>query len=145
MNLRSLFLYRYLSRTPHHITQSTRSHQDEERKRKVEKKVKFLGWVDNKSKRISDLYGKASIFVLPSYFENMSLVLLEALASGCTVLASNVGGNPEVVNKEDLFEVGNIAELRRKIEKNMKRKMKINKLDKRFYLSKIIKEFEEIL
>jgi glycosyltransferase involved in cell wall biosynthesis len=37
------------------------------------------------------------IFVLPSLSEALSNSLLEAMASGCTVVASRVGGNPELV------------------------------------------------
>lgn len=45
--------------------------------------------------------------VLPSREEGMSNVLLEAMAAGRAVLASNVGGNPELVDDENtglLFE-----------------------------------------
>jgi len=74
--------------------------------------VKFYGWVDNSSSQMKELYGRAKVFVSASWFENMSIVLLEALASGCIVIASNVGGNPEVItNKNNLFEKGDIEGL----------------------------------
>ncbi len=37
------------------------------------------------------------IFVLPSYSEALSNALMEAMACGCCVAASRVGGNPELV------------------------------------------------
>src|SRR6185295_14850716 len=41
------------------------------------------------------------IFVLPSLFEAFSNALMEAMASGCAVVASNVGGNPELVTDHE--------------------------------------------
>lgn len=38
------------------------------------------------------------IFVLPSLTEALSNSLMEAMAAGCAVIASNVGGNPELVS-----------------------------------------------
>jgi glycosyltransferase involved in cell wall biosynthesis len=47
------------------------------------------------------------IFVLPSLNEALSNSLMEAMACGCAVIASNVGGNPELVAHQErglLFE-----------------------------------------
>ena len=55
--------------------------------------VKFLGDVRD----VPALLSRASLFVLPSKAEGISLTLLEAMATGLPVVATSVGGNPEVV------------------------------------------------
>src|SRR6185312_7048829 len=42
----------------------------------------------------------ADFLVLPSREEGLSNVLLEAMAAGCAALASDAGGNPELVEHE---------------------------------------------
>jgi glycosyltransferase involved in cell wall biosynthesis len=58
------------------------------------------------------------IFVLPSLSEALSNSLLEAMASGCTVVASRVGGNPELVQDGKtglLFTPGDAEDLARQL------------------------------
>jgi glycosyltransferase involved in cell wall biosynthesis len=55
--------------------------------------VRFLGPVGD----VPAVLARASLFVLPSLTEGISLTLLEAMARGLPVVATNVGGNPEVV------------------------------------------------
>jgi glycosyltransferase involved in cell wall biosynthesis len=55
--------------------------------------VRFLGEVGD----VSALLGRASLFVLPSQSEGISLTILEAMARGLPVVATRVGGTPEVV------------------------------------------------
>jgi glycosyltransferase involved in cell wall biosynthesis len=53
----------------------------------------FLG----QRRDVPDLLQAMDIFVLPSYSEGVSLALLEAMAAGLPVIATAVGGTPEVV------------------------------------------------
>ncbi len=59
--------------------------------------VHFLG----QRQDVPDLLHAMDIFVLPSYSEGVSLALLEAMAAGLPVIATNVGGLPEVVTDGD--------------------------------------------
>jgi len=43
------------------------------------------------------LFNEMDLFVLPSLGEGISNTILEAMASGLPVIATNVGGNPELV------------------------------------------------
>ena len=61
------------------------------------KKVLFLGGVNHEN--IPELMSAADIFVLPSLSEGFPLVLVEAMASGLPVIATNVGGLPEIVKE----------------------------------------------
>lgn len=58
--------------------------------------VRFLGF----RRDIADLLGCLDVFVLSSFSEGLSLTLLEAEAMGLPVVATQVGGNPEVVQHE---------------------------------------------
>jgi sugar transferase (PEP-CTERM/EpsH1 system associated) len=60
---------------------------------KLGEHVVFLGERDD----VKDLLRAANLFVLSSSGEGLSLTLLEAMATGLPVVATRVGGNPEVV------------------------------------------------
>jgi glycosyltransferase involved in cell wall biosynthesis len=57
--------------------------------------VTFLGHVDHEE--MPDIYNMADVMVLPSETEGAPMVILEALACGTPVIASNVGAVPDLV------------------------------------------------
>jgi glycosyltransferase involved in cell wall biosynthesis len=50
--------------------------------------VELLGWVADD--RLAELYGGALLYVFPSLFEGFGLPVLEAMARGCAVVASDI-------------------------------------------------------
>jgi sugar transferase (PEP-CTERM/EpsH1 system associated) len=59
----------------------------------LEQHVRLLG----ERQDIPDVLAALDVFVLPSIAEGMSNTVLEAMASGLPVVATRVGGNPEMV------------------------------------------------
>lgn len=60
----------------------------------IEGAVRFLGYVSTRD--IVRLYHLATMLVFPSLYEGFGLPILEAMASRCPVIASNVTSLPEV-------------------------------------------------
>jgi glycosyltransferase involved in cell wall biosynthesis len=57
-------------------------------------RVRFMGFVPHED--IAKLYRLAELFVMPSYYEGCGIAMIEAMASGCPVVASRTGACPEV-------------------------------------------------
>jgi glycosyltransferase involved in cell wall biosynthesis len=67
----------------------------EDENRRGKHKIRYLGQMDNTN--IVKWYQKASLFVLPSFNEGFPVTILEALACETPVVATPVGGIPEIV------------------------------------------------
>jgi len=70
----------------------------------IQKHIKFLG----KQTSLVELLSISHVFILPSQSESFGLSALEAMSCGVPVVASNIGGIPEVVGHN---ETGFVAEL----------------------------------
>lgn len=55
----------------------------------------FVGYLAGEE--LASAYASADVFVFPSRTETLGLVLLEAMAAGCPVVAANSGGIPDIV------------------------------------------------
>ena len=86
--------------------------------RSIEKKsknIKFLGY----KKNMQNLFNKASIVCLPSYREGFPKSLIEASASGCAIVCTDVPGCRDAIIKNHtglLCRVQNYNDLLKKIE-----------------------------
>lgn len=58
-----------------------------------------LAWLPGAASNIPDILRTMDVFVLPSLLEGISNTILEAMATGLPVLATDVGGNPELVQE----------------------------------------------
>jgi len=63
----------------------------------IKNKIEFAGAVAHE--KIFEYYQRANVFVLPSLNEGMSNVMLEALASGLPVIATDTGGTKELLSE----------------------------------------------
>ena len=59
----------------------------------LQQHVKFLGWIDD----IGNVLPRWSVFVLPSLDEGFPIAALDAMAAGIPVVATSVGGVPELI------------------------------------------------
>lgn len=105
--------------------------------------------------RVAEWLRKIDIFVLPSLSEALSNALMEAMASGCAVVASDAGGNPELVQHGDtglLFRRGHAqdlaAQLMRMIADGMLRdrlaRAAADRMQREFTLTACAKRMESI-
>ena len=65
-------------------------------------RIRFWGWLENDSKELKDLYETSSTFVFLSSSENFPINLLEAMASGMSIVTNAASGCEEVVGDSAL-------------------------------------------
>ena len=89
--------------------------KDYAEKLKVADKVEFLGLQSN----VYPYLNKADVFCLPSEYEGVPMTLIEAMGTGLPIVASNVGGIPDMlVNGENALLVEpNYVAVEKAIEK----------------------------
>jgi len=82
----------------------------------IKEEVVFIGRIDNKE--IAKYMAVANIFVLPSLSEGLPVVVLEAMASGLPIIATKVGGVPEILKDSEngfLVDAKNSEQIAEKI------------------------------
>ena len=80
---------------------------------KIEDKVRFIGFLSRD--QVRDAMWRANVFVLASFQETFGVVLIEALATGLSVIATRSGGPEDFVWPQVgwLVESGNMDDLAR--------------------------------
>jgi glycosyltransferase involved in cell wall biosynthesis len=99
---------------------------------KLEKKAILLGRINED--KLKELYSKAKAYLYPSLYEGFGLPILEAQASGCPVITSNISSMPEVAGKGALLVNPNsVEEISQAMERIINDKKLRNKLIKEGY------------
>jgi len=114
----------------------------------------FHGWVTGNVKE--QLLQNADVLLLPSYWEGMPNVILEAMARSTAVISSNVGAIQDMIIQGEsgfIIEAGNIEQLTTAIKTYLLNPVQIQqhkeagvlKIEKDFTIDRIIPKFAEIL
>lgn len=119
--------------------------------RHIEDQVIFTGLISD----VEGMYQAMDVFVLPSLTEGVPLTILEAMASKLAVIASAVGGVPEIIEDNVtgfLFESEYVHILKEKIVVLMKDKALAKKIAKnafafvedKFSLETMVSQYKEV-
>lgn len=122
------------------------------KKQGLQDRVELLGHTDD----VSELMQRATLLVLPSRWEGMPNVVLEAMANGLPVVASNVDGVKEVITPENtgwLVPPRDPAALAAALEKALNNRDLRNRFSKSaqalvaesFTWKSVIKQYDELL
>jgi len=94
---------------------------------RVRDRVKILGYVPKED--LAGLYAGAECFVYPSLYEGFGLPVLEAMASGCPVVTSNVSSLPEIAGQAGvLVNPYDTQEIERGIQEALQNRKKLIEL-----------------
>lgn len=100
---------------------------------KLNNQVKLLGNVNN----LYEVLSISDIFLLPSELESFGLAALEAMATSIPVIATNVGGLPEVVTQGFsgfLENVADIDSMSKRVIELLSNDKKLNQFKKNAYI-----------
>jgi len=84
----------------------------------ISRNVEFLGWVKDEKKTTA--LADSTVFVLPSFVEALPMAILEAMAAGLPVVATDVGGVSEIIRGDTdgiLVKPGDVPALAQAIKR----------------------------
>jgi glycosyltransferase involved in cell wall biosynthesis len=120
----------------------------------LSEEVRFLGQLAGDD--VAHLFQATDIALLTSRVEGLPTALLEAMACGCAVVATDVGGTPELVEHGTtglLVEPGNVEAVAAAVEDLLRHAARLDEMrgaarrrvEERFSLDRMIEEYESLL
>lgn len=114
----------------------------------LENTIELKGNVQN----VDYYLGTSDIFVLPSKYEGLPLTILEAMAAGLPIIATSVGGVPDIVKDNGvLVDPGNherLVSTMIELANNKKLRLKMGELSikevQKYDISKVTIKYEEL-
>lgn len=103
-------------------------------KNNVNENVKFIGSLPHEE--IFNWLDDIDIYIQPSKVEGLARALIEAMSRACPCIASNAGGNPELINAKYIFKKKNVKDLQRKIELILNSDEQLKEAESNFETSK---------
>lgn len=89
----------------------------------LEENVKIIGALPHE--RVYEWLEKIDIYIQPSYQEGLCRAIVEAMSKGCAIVATDVGGNYEMVERKYLYSKGKVNQL-----VNILKKITIDEIEK---------------
>ena len=122
-------------------------------KNKLTNLININDWVSNNE--INNILLDTDILLVPSYAENLPMIIVEGMAAGCAIITTNVGSISEIVKHNFnglVISPGNVLDLRRSIENlinddDLREFLSINAIkyhEKNLELKKYIKNLKEL-
>jgi glycosyltransferase involved in cell wall biosynthesis len=82
----------------------------------IRHKIDLFGYADDS--QLVNLYRNAEFFIYPSFYEGFGLPVVEAMACGCPVIASNTSSLPEIMPDDEwLVDPRNSADMAGKMQR----------------------------
>lgn len=124
--------------------------KEEVKRRGLEGNVHFLGY----RRDIPTICNESDVFVFPSFREGLSLSLMEAMASGLPIIATDIRGNTDLIDVEKggflikPKDINTLNEFINDLHQNNKKRERfafynINKIEK-YSIKNVLKDIEKV-
>ncbi|RJQ32449.1 glycosyltransferase [Candidatus Parcubacteria bacterium] len=109
-------------------------------KKELQKNIIIENWTDD----LASYYKTTDLFLLTSNYEGYGRTLVEAAAVGCKIISSDAGVAPEILEKENIFAVGDKNGLIQKLIAALSGSIKETKTIPTKTKEEYLKEYKEI-
>lgn len=91
-------------------TDRTKGIEGEIKKRSLSNRVRMKGWISKRE--LQDLYKRTVMCVLPTYFEALSMTVIESMSQGIPIITTDISTMTELLGDEiEKFVPGDVAKL----------------------------------